>query len=247
LMHELGLLVRVFPGLAPLEGLPQGRHHLTDVLSHTIEVVGEVDRLIKKEPPFPFEPSTDDRLTVGYAALFHDLGKPATQSIDEGGEVHFYGHPRESSHLAQGIMRRLKFPNRVRDGVLLVVENHMRILTLARGEPKDSALRRLIYLMGEKIRLLLLLGLAETGSKGNGDDGEQKRFMDLCQRIWDLYKGEDLIAPEPLLQGRDLLALGHSPGPRMGKILDEVKKRQIAGELQNKEEALHFVKKKYAL
>lgn len=247
LMHELGLLVRVFPELAPLEGLPQGRHHLTDVLSHTIEVVGEVDSLIKKKRPFPFEPSGADRLTVGYAALFHDLGKPATQSIDEEGEVHFYNHPRESSHLARGIMRRLKFPNRVLDGVLLVVENHMRILTLARGEPKDSALRRLIYLMGEKIRLLLLLGLAETGSKGNGDDGEQERFMGLCQRIWDLYEREDLIAPEPLLQGRDLLALGHSPGPRMGEILDEVKKRQIEGELWNKEEALHFVKKKYAL
>lgn len=247
LMHELGLLVRVFPELAPLEGLPQGRHHLTDVLSHTIEVVGEVDRLITKEPPFPFEPSGADRLTVGYAALFHDLGKPATQNIDEGGEVHFYGHPQESSHLAQGIMRRLKFPNKVLDGVLLVVENHMRILTLARGEPKDSALRRLIYLMGEKIGLLLLLGVAETGSKGNGDDGEQERFMGLCQRIWDLYEREDLIAPEPLLRGRDLLALGHAPGPRMGEILDEVKKRQIEGELWNKEEALHFVKKKYAL
>jgi hypothetical protein len=99
--------------------------------------------------------------------------------------------------------------------------------------------------MGEEIKLLLLLGLAETGSKGNGERGEQRRFMDLCQRIWDLYKREDLIAPEPLLQGRDLLALGYAPGPRMGEILNEVRERQIAGELRNKEEALRFVQEQY--
>jgi poly(A) polymerase len=246
LMHELGLLIRLFPELAPLEALPQGRHHRTDALSHSLEVVGEGNRLLVGEHPFPFRPNDQDRLILGYAALFHDLGKPATQSIDDEGEVHFYGHPQESSLLAQGIMRRLKFPNRVQDGVLPVVENHMRILTLARGEPKDSALRRFIHLMGEEIRLLLVLGLAETGSKGGGDKDEQARFMALCGRIWDLYEREDLIAPEPLLKGRDLLALGYTPGPRMGEILEEVRKRQIGGELRDKEEALRFVKKEYA-
>jgi len=245
LMHELGLLIRIVPELAPLEGLPQGRRHRTDALTHSIQVVGEVNRLRLKEHPFPFRPTDQDRLVLGYAALFHDLGKPATKSIDETGEIHFYGHPQESSLLAQGIMRRLKFPNRVRDGILLVVENHMRILTLARGEPKDNALRRLINTMGDEIRLLLLLGLAEMGSKGDGDTEEQARFMDLCRRIWDLYEGEDLITPEPLLKGRDLLALGHTPGPRMGEILEEVQKRQIEGELHNKEEALRFVREEY--
>jgi poly(A) polymerase len=245
LMHELGLLSRIFPELADLKALPQGRHHLRDALSHTIEVVGEVDRLARKGNPFSLRPTEQERLILGYAALFHDLGKPATQIIDEQGEVHFYGHPRESARLAQGIMRRLRFASRVREGVILLVENHMRILTLATGEPLDKALRRLIHAMGVEIKLLLLLGLAETGSKGNGDRGEQGRFMDLCRRIWDLYESEDLIAPEPLLRGRDLLAMGHVPGPRMGEILKEVRQRQIAGELRAREEALRFVEEHY--
>jgi poly(A) polymerase len=245
LMRELGLLSCVVPELTPLEGLPQGRYHLTDALSHTVEVVGEADRLARRGNPFPFCPSEEARLILGYAALFHDLGKPATQRIDEQGELHFYGHPQESSRLAQGIMRRLKFASRVREGVILLVENHMRILTLAAGEPLDKALRRLIHTMGEEIRLLLLLGLAETGPKGNGDRGEQGRFMDLCQRIWDLYEREDLIAPDPLLRGRDLLAMGYAPGPRMGEILNAVRERQIAGELRTKEEALRFVQEEY--
>ena len=249
LMHELDLLTRVFPELAPLEDLPQGRYHVTDALSHTIEVVGEVALLISKEHPFPFHPSRDDRLIVGYAALFHDLGKPATKSIDAGGEIHFYDHPERSSLLAQGIMRRLKFSTRVQDGIIPLVENHMRILTLAQGEPTDKALRRLIHAMGEGVRLLLVLGLAETESK-QGDDQwddteEGKRFMDLCQRILNLYDKEDLIAPEPLLMGRDLLGLGHSPGPRLGEILAEVRRRQIAGELKDREEALRFVQETY--
>jgi poly(A) polymerase len=245
LMHELGLLTCVFPELAPLEDLPQGRYHVTDALSHTIEVAREVDTLMRGEHPFPFQPSRDDRLIVGYAALFHDLGKPATKSIDAEGEIHFYGHPDHSSLLAQGIMKRLRFPSKVRDGVIPLVENHMRILTLAQGEPTDKALRRLIHAMGEGIRLLLVLGLAETGSKQGDDTEERKRFMDLCGQIWDLYEKEDLIAPEPLLMGRDLLGLGHSPGPRMGEILEEVKKRQIAGELKDREEALRFVQGAY--
>ena len=245
LMHELGLLTHVFPEIAPLKDLPQGRYHVTDALSHTIEVVREVATLIRGEHPFSVQPSRDDLLIVGYAALFHDLGKPGTKSIDEEGEIHFYGHPEHSSLLAQGIMKRLRFPNSVRYGVVPLVENHMRILTLATGEPTDKALRRLIHAMGEGIRLLLVLGLAETGYKQEEDKTEKKRFMDLCQRIWDLYDKEDLIAPEPLLMGRDLLGLGHSPGPRMGEILTEVRRRQIAGELKDREEAIRFVQGAY--
>jgi poly(A) polymerase len=245
LMQELGLLSGVFPELTPLVDLPQGRHHLMDALSHTIEVVGEVDRLAREGNPFSFQPTEQERLILGYAALFHDLGKPSTQTIDEQGEVHFYGHPQESSRLAQGIMRRLKFASLVRGGVIHLIENHMRILTLAAGEPLDKALRRLIHAMGEEIKSLLLLGLAETGSKGKGNKDEQGRFMDLCRRIWDLYEKEDLISPEPLLWGRDLLTMGHAPGPRLGEILSEVRQRQITGELRTKVEALRFVEERY--
>ncbi|RLB06309.1 MAG: hypothetical protein DRG50_05780 [Deltaproteobacteria bacterium] len=247
LMQELGLLLEVFPEMSPLQGLPQGRYHTTDALSHTIEVVGKVAEIIKRGPPFPFQPSRQQRLILGYGALFHDLGKPATKIIDERGEIHFYDHPQHSARLAQDIMRRLKFPNRFRDEVVLLVENHMRILTLSAGEPRDKALRRLINLMGEGIKLLLLLGLAEIEAKDIENEDEKSRYMDLCRRIWDLYEREDLIAPLPLLRGEDLLALGYSPGPRLGEILKEVSRRQITGELKDKEEALKFVREEYPL
>ena len=76
LMHELGLLPCVFPELTPLEGLPQGRHHLMDALSHTIEVVGEADRLAREGNPFSYRPTEQQRLILGYAALFHTSASP---------------------------------------------------------------------------------------------------------------------------------------------------------------------------
>ena len=54
-----------------------------------------------------------------------------------------------------------------------------------------------------------------------------------------------MIAPPPLLRGRDLLEMGYSPGPRLGEILREVRRRQIEGELKTKEEALRFVAEHY--
>ena len=95
--------------------------------------------------------------------------------------------------------------------------------------------------------LLLLLGLAEVEAKEEADEGEKSRLMDLCRRIWDLYEVGDLIDPSPLLRGGDLLALGYPHGPRLGEILKEVMKRQIAGEVRDKEEALRFVRKEYPL
>lgn len=237
-MHELGLLSFIFPELVPLAELHQGRHHRVDALTHTIEVVGEGMRLAKGDNPLSIRLTDEGCLILGYAALFHDLGKPATQQVDQAGDLHFYGHPKESSKIASAIMRRLRFSNKLREGVLLLVENHMRILTLSTGSPTDKALRRLIHELGEEVAPLLLLGLADIGSK---DRGEKKAFVAVCRRIWDLYQKEDLMAPEPLLRGRDLLALGFPPGPRMGKVLSEVRERQIAGELRSREEALRFV------
>jgi len=245
LMLDLGPLIEVFPEMAPLKGILQGRHHSTDTLTHTIEVVGKLTEIIGKGPPFSIQLSKKDRLILGYGALFHDLGKPSTQLIDEQGEVHFYDHPQHSSHLAQAIMRRLKFQKSLRDAVVLLVENHMRILTLSTGAPKDKALRRLINTMGGMVKLLLLLGMADIEEKGASDEGGRDRFMNLCKRIWDLYEREDLIDPLPLLRGEDLLKLGYLPGPGLGEILKEVRRRQITGDLKDKEEAVTFIMGKY--
>ena len=243
-MAQWGLLVELFPEMAPLCGLQQGDHHRQDAFEHSVEVTIKALEIARRGAPFPFSLAEDDRLVLAYGALFHDLGKPATMEVDDEGRVHFYGHPKVSRELAARIMKRYPFPNRLRERVLKLVENHMRPLTLTRGEPTERALRRLVNHMGDDTRTLLVLGLAELEAKDRGDE-EIGPYWRLCERILDLMEREDVIAPPPLLRGRDLLEMGYSPGPRLGEILREVRRRQIEGELKTKEEALKFVAEHY--
>lgn len=127
----------------------------------------------------------------------------------------------------------------------MLVEYHMRILTLARGTPRDAALRRLIHATGDNLRLLLLLGMAESTAKGLENAEEEERFLSLCRRILKIHTTEDLVRAPGLIKGDDLIALGHRPGPRLGEILRDVRRRQIEGELKTKDDALAFVKKHY--
>lgn len=243
-MAQWGLLVELFPEMAPLCGLEQGEHHRQDAFDHSVEVTIKALEIARRGAPFPFCFAEDDRLVLAYGALFHDLGKPATREVDEEGRVHFYGHPKVSRELAARIMKRYPFPNRRRERVLKLVENHMRPLTLMKGEPTERALRRLLNHMGEDIRTLLVLGLAELEAKDGGDE-EMEQYRKLSERILELMRREDVIDPAPLLRGKDLLEMGYSPGPRLGEILREVRRRQIDGELKTKEEALRFVAEHY--
>ena len=64
------------------------------------------------------------RLPLRLAMLLHDMGKPDTFSLGEDGQGHFYGHPRRSVELAEGILTRLRFPRRTREQVLCLVRYH---------------------------------------------------------------------------------------------------------------------------
>ena len=244
-MHGVGLLTQIFPEMSPLEGLMQGDCHSDDALSHTIAVVDKVMAPAGEDLRLIPGLSRRQRLVLGYGALFHDLGKPATRTTDERGAVHFYGHPEHSVRLAEDIMVRLKFPKKLRDEIFLVVKNHMRVLTLSTGTPGERALRRLINALGPATLLLLHLGLAELEAKGTQGSAQKDRFILLCQRVRTLYEKKNIIDPPQLLKGVDLLELGFEPGPRVGEILREVRQRQIDGELKSKEEALVFIRETF--
>ena len=96
----------VIPELLPMVGFAhRNAHHCYDVWTHTAVAVDHV-------PP---------RLPLRLAMLLHDMGKPDTFSLGEDGQGHFYGHPRRSVELAEGILTRLRFPRRTREQVLCLV------------------------------------------------------------------------------------------------------------------------------
>ena len=119
-LYELGLLLTLMPELKDLENLGQSEHHHLDVLSHILLMIEKIswasEWIGQKGRNIPL--SQEDRLSLYYAVLFHDIGKQDTYSKDEKGRVHFYDHEAFSCQRAEGIMERLRFSNTMRNRIL---------------------------------------------------------------------------------------------------------------------------------
>jgi poly(A) polymerase len=187
----------------------------------------------------------EDRLALYYAGLFHDLGKQDTYSKDEKEKVHFYYHESFSCQRAEGIMERLRFSHLLMNQILHLVQNHMRILNLSR-ETKETALKRLVYQVGDDIPLLVLHTLADKeASRGILSVQLDEVVEDHCLRILKWFKEKEIVHPPPLLDGHEVMALGYSKGPMVGEILSFIRGKQVEGEIRTREEALKLLKEKF--
>jgi tRNA nucleotidyltransferase/poly(A) polymerase len=246
-LHESSLLLTLLPELRGLENLGQNEYHHLNVLSHTLLMVEKIlwaeEWMALHEREIPF--TQEDWLSLYYAALFHDLGKQDTYSKDEKERVHFYYHEAFSSQRAEGIMGRLRFSNSMRNRILRLVQNHMRILNLS-PETKETALKRLVLQMGEETPLLVLLTLADKeASRGILSLQVDEVVEGHCLRILKLFKEKDIVRPLPLITGYDVMALGYSPGPKVGEILNFIREKQVEGEIKTREEALKVLNDRF--
>ncbi len=211
-LHELDLLYHLLPELAegpygPAHVLPQNPlyHPEGDVLGHLFEVVDRAKAL------------GGDELGA-WAALLHDVGKPATATPDPQGWFRFPGHDVVGAEMVEGIAARLGWSRAWREAVEKTVRLHMRPLQA----PTPRAVRRFQAEAAEHLPLLELVCRA---------DGEGRRE--------DLEAWFRVSTPvQPLLRGRDLLALGVPPGPGMGALLKRGYELQLELGLTSKEELL---------
>jgi tRNA nucleotidyltransferase (CCA-adding enzyme) len=196
------ILCQVIPELVPTVGFDQKNpHHAYDIFTHIAQVVEAV----------PAD------LALRWAALLHDVGKPATFTLDEQGQGHFYGHAEESAQMADGILRRLKAPTQLREDVLLLIRQHM-----TRLEPDKKVIRRWLGRLGkEKLEKLLVLQEADMGRKGTGIPEEMAQFDILRAMIAELLAEDACFSIKDLaVTGRDLQQIGLAPGPDMGRCLN---------------------------
>jgi putative nucleotidyltransferase with HDIG domain len=248
-LYEFSLLLSLFPELKGLRSLGQDEHHHLDALSHTLLIVEKISWAFEWAARNRREISLnqEDRLSLYYAALFHDIGKQDTYSKDEKGRVHFYYHEAFSVQAAEKIMERLRFSNLMRDKILHLVKNHMRILNLSR-ETKETALRRSVNQIGDETPLLVLLSLADKeASRGILSVQDDEVVETHCVHILELFREKDIVHPPPLVTGNDVMALGYSPGPRVGQILSFIRHKQVEGEIKNREEALKMLKERFEM
>ncbi len=209
----------VIPELTPMVGFEQHNvHHCYDVYTHTAVAVDHV-------PP---------ELKLRLAMLFHDIGKPATFSMGEDGQGHFYGHPKVSAALAEQILVRLRAPKRLREAVVRLVRVHDWPLST---EPR--LIRRRLQQLGEE-------GFFDLLRVQKGDTAAC--FLSDCTREDDRNEVEDaakaILAAKPCLtvrdlavSGRDIMALGYC-GPGVGAALRGLLERVIAGEIPNEKTTL---------
>lgn len=211
------LLTQVIPELAPCVGFVQKNpHHIYDVYTHIAHVAGKVEQ----------------RLSLRWAALLHDVGKPDTFTLDEQGVGHFYGHGQRSAELADEILRRLKAPTALREQVVFLVGNHMELLL-----PDKKMLRRRLSRFGEEnVRLLLLLQRADWMGTGTeftaGHHGEIFALLDEISAENTCLHLKDLA-----VNGHDLSDLGLQ-GRQIGQTLEFLLENVLSEELPNEKNAL---------
>jgi poly(A) polymerase len=173
---------------------------------------------------------------LALAALLHDVGKPPT--FCEGPDrIRFDEHQRVGRELARAIGRRLRLPARLTDDVADLVGQHMRFMDVMRM--RRSTLR--LFLGQPDIALHLALHKADClASHGNLDN------YAFCRRMLNELAAEGqgaVLLPPPLAGGDDLIAaLGLKPGPALGRLLKDIRERQLEGELKSKEEALAWAR-----
>jgi poly(A) polymerase len=142
-------------------------------------------------------------------------------------------------------MERLRFSNRLRNRILHLVQHHMRIHNLP-GGTKEGALKRLVNQMGEETPLLVLHTLADKeASRGILSVEIDEVVEGHCLRILELFREKDIVHPPPLINGHDVMALGYSPGPQVGQILDFIRQKQVEGEIKDREEALRMLEQRF--
>ncbi len=222
---DSGIADLVLPELPALAVEQDPIHHHKDVLAHTIAVVAKC-------------PSD---LTVRLAALFHDVGKPATRTIDETG-VTFHHHEVVGARLTRARMRELRYPNDQIDAVSDLVYLHMRPHTFKMGWT-DRAVRRYVRDAGPLLeRLNTLVRCDVTTRNTKLARTIQRRIDDLEERIADLAEREELAAIRPPIDGNQVMAhLGIPPGPVVGEAMDLLLEHRLDEGPYSEEEAYRLL------
>ena len=144
-------------------------------------------------------------------------------------------------------MERLRFSNPMRNKILRLIQNHMRIFNLSQ-ETKETALKRLVNQVGDEIPLLVLHTLADKeASRGILSIQIDEVVEGHCLRILELFKEKEIVHPPSFINGHDVMALGYSSGPKVGEILNFIRVKQVEGEIRTREEALKVLREKFGV
>lgn len=191
------------------------------------------------------------RALLFFAALYHDVNKPQTKTVEESGRIRFFGHDEQGALTAVKRGMALHLSNDELDRLKLLIAHHMRIhfhtsRKAGQGlDPGRKAIYRFFRDTDEAGVSLVLLALADLRATWDHTltQNEWVACLDVCRIFLEGWyeKAEEIVRPPQLLNGNDLLTeFKLKPGPEIGKLLEAIRETQATGKLSTRAEALAF-------
>ncbi|GEC99843.1 CCA tRNA nucleotidyltransferase [Kocuria varians] len=215
LMVETGLAEIVLPEVPALQLETDEAHHHKDVYQHSLTVMEQAAE--KETGPDGPVPAPD--FVLRFAALMHDVGKPATRRFEPSGAVSFRHHEVVGAKITRKRMKALRFDNDTIKRVTRLVELHMRFYGYGEAGWTDSAVRRYVRDAGDELERLHRLTRSDVTTRNRRKAARLAAHYDeLERRIEQLAEQEQLEAVRPELDGQQIMAvLGVPPGPVVGR------------------------------
>ena len=237
ILDATGLIFEIFPELFVLKRFDDEKNLKPEVFGHTVHAFKYLYTYGNK-----YHMDKQSIKITGYALLFHDLGKPQTFTKDwEKNVIHFYYHERFSQDMASSIMERMRFSVNEMRHIKNLIYNHMRIFLISTGETTERAIRRVIFKMGDLTPLLVLMTICDMYGSSQGEDNEStERVLGVCEDVLSMYKKFQEKPLPRLITGHDIIGLGYKEGPEIGRILADIRERQISGEIKTRQEAIEY-------
>ena len=231
-MFDYGILELVFPFVKEIKRVPKNSHHHLDLIHHSIETVKNI--------------RTDNPI-LKIAAFYHDVGKPATWTIEPVGRHRFIGHDIKGAQIVKKELMDLKFSNKQIEYIQDMIKYHIYPSSLINSADNNKAFARFVRKLGKNTPDIIALSKADRLSAlGEAVSKEMvEKNLAHLDRLLNYYEElkNQIQNPKSILTGGEIMEiLNLKPSKIVGEIINEMIEMQLTGEIKTKQDAINFLK-----